>query len=100
MAYIRLDAYTADATDLQFTIISPGAENLISLADQLVLDQWVTIEIALTDFVADLSPMGRSFYAENKRVANERIKLELEVALKYPDYKAGLGALVRLEKGL
>ena len=49
---------------------------------------------------ANLSPMGRSFYAENKRVANERIKLELEVALKYPDYKAGLGALVRLEKGL
>jgi nucleoside-diphosphate-sugar epimerase len=49
---------------------------------------------------ANLSPMGRSFYAENKRVTNERIKLELEVALKYPDYKAGLGALVRLEKGL
>ena len=49
---------------------------------------------------ANLSPMGRSFYAENKRVANERIKSELGVALKYPDYKAGLDALVRLEEGL
>jgi hypothetical protein len=58
-AYIRLDAYTADATDLQFTIISPGAENLISLADQLVLDQWVTVEIALTDFVADLTAVNQ-----------------------------------------
>ena len=49
---------------------------------------------------ANLSPMGRSFYAENKRVANERIKSELGIALKYPDYTAGLDALVRLEEGL
>jgi hypothetical protein len=44
--------------------------------------------------------MGKSFYAENKRVANERIKSELGISLKYPDYKAGLNALVRLEEGL
>ncbi len=49
---------------------------------------------------ANLSPMGKSFYAENKRVANERIKSELGISLKYPDYKAGLNALVRLEDGL
>ena len=49
---------------------------------------------------ANLSPMGRSFYAENKRAANERIKSELGVALKYPDYKTGLDALVRLEERL
>ena len=49
---------------------------------------------------ANLSPMGRSFYAENKRVANERIKSELRIVLKYPDYKTGLDALVRLEEGL
>ncbi|MBR9769422.1 MAG: SDR family NAD(P)-dependent oxidoreductase, partial [Rhodobacteraceae bacterium] len=42
----------------------------------------------------------KSFYAENKRVANERIKSELGVVLKYPDYKAGLDALVGLEEGL
>ena len=49
---------------------------------------------------ANLSPMGRSFYAENKRAANERIKSELGIVLKYPDYKTGLDALVRLEEGL
>lgn len=49
---------------------------------------------------ANLSPMGKSFYAENKRVANGRIKSELGISLKYPDYKAGLNALVRLEEGL
>ncbi|MBI6630570.1 SDR family oxidoreductase [Pontibaca salina] len=43
---------------------------------------------------ADLSPMARSFYAENKRVRNERIKTELGVRLKYPTYREGLAALV------
>ncbi len=42
---------------------------------------------------ADLSPMGRSFYAENRRVRNDRIKRELGVVLGYPDYKAGLAAI-------
>ncbi|PZO67425.1 MAG: NAD(P)-dependent oxidoreductase [Paracoccus denitrificans] len=43
---------------------------------------------------AELSPMARSFYAENKRVRNDRIKSELGVQLKYPDYRSGLFALV------
>ena len=39
---------------------------------------------------ADLSPMARSFYAENKRIRNDRIKKDLGVSLKYPSYKQGL----------
>jgi len=39
---------------------------------------------------AELSPMARSFYADNKRVRNERIKQELGITLKYPSYRAGL----------
>lgn len=46
---------------------------------------------------ADLSPMARSFYAESKRVRNDRIKTELGVDLIYPDYRAGLDALLKLE---
>ncbi|HUA56311.1 MAG TPA: SDR family oxidoreductase [Candidatus Sulfotelmatobacter sp.] len=42
---------------------------------------------------AVLSPMARSFYDENKRVSNRRIKTELGVRLRYPDYRAGLAAL-------
>ena len=49
----------------------------------------------LVDFDdAELSPMARSFYADNKRVRNDRIKQELGVALKYPDYETGLRALL------
>lgn len=43
---------------------------------------------------AELSPMARSFYAESKRVTNRRIREELGVALRYPDYRTGLTALL------
>ena len=41
-----------------------------------------------------LSPMAREFYAETRRIRNARIKQELGVALRYPDYKAGLAAIL------
>lgn len=47
---------------------------------------------------AEMTPMARSFYAESKKVSNERIKTELGVKLKYPDYKTGLRALLKLEQ--
>lgn len=42
---------------------------------------------------AEMTAMARSFYAESKRVRNDRIKTELGVSLKYPDYRTGLAAL-------
>lgn len=44
---------------------------------------------------ADLSEAARSFYADNKRVRNDRLKQQLGVKLKYPDYRAGLAALFK-----
>lgn len=41
---------------------------------------------------AELSAMARSFYADNKRVRNERIKTELGVTLAFPSYRDGLVA--------
>lgn len=46
---------------------------------------------------AQLSPMARSFYDDNKRVRNDRIKRALGVVLKYPDYRTGLDALLAAE---
>ncbi len=43
---------------------------------------------------ARMSPMAASFYAESKRVRNDRITRELGVRLRYPDYRAGLAALL------
>lgn len=38
----------------------------------------------------DMAPIARSFYADNKRIKNDKIKNELGVTLKYPTYKEGL----------
>ena len=66
-------------------------EDVISYAAEL-LD--MPIPIAIDYDKAEMSPMARSFYAENKRVSNELIKRELGVELKFPDYKTGLQSLL------
>lgn len=42
---------------------------------------------------ADLSPMGRSFYGETKRVSNGRLKQDLGIELEFPDYRKALTVL-------
>jgi nucleoside-diphosphate-sugar epimerase len=48
---------------------------------------------------ADLSEMARSFYDDNKRVSNDRIKSALGIRLQYPTYKEGLKAIFDNETG-
>ena len=48
---------------------------------------------------AEMTPLARSFYAENKRVRNRRIKDELGVRLLYPTYREGLAGLLADEAG-
>jgi nucleoside-diphosphate-sugar epimerase len=43
---------------------------------------------------ADMTPMARSFYAESKKVRNERIKQALGWTPRYPDYRTGLAAML------
>jgi dTDP-4-dehydrorhamnose reductase len=42
---------------------------------------------------AELTPMARSFYGENKRTSNRKIKEDLGLELAYPTYREGLSAL-------
>ena len=46
---------------------------------------------------ADLTPMAKSFYGESKKVSNAKIKAKLGIRLIYPDYNAGLKALLQTE---
>jgi hypothetical protein len=48
---------------------------------------------------AELSPMARSFYGDNKRVANDRIKRQLGLSLRFPTYRNGLESLWRAGNG-
>jgi nucleoside-diphosphate-sugar epimerase len=47
---------------------------------------------------ADMAPITRSFYQDNKRVQNDKIKKELHIRLKYPDFRAGLRGCLEAEK--
>ncbi|HEY1736916.1 MAG TPA: SDR family oxidoreductase [Methylovirgula sp.] len=48
---------------------------------------------------ASLTPMQRSFYAENRRAANRKLKEKLGMALAFPTYKEGLKALWKSGEG-
>ena len=52
-------------------------------------------EVGWDEAQATLSPMAQSFFADNKRVANDLIKTELGVTLAYPSYREGLAAILR-----
>ncbi len=46
---------------------------------------------------AAMSPMARSFWRDNRVVANRRVKHDLGVALAYPTYREGLAAILAAE---
>ena len=46
---------------------------------------------------ANLPPMAMSFYKDNKRVDNTKIKEELGVELLHPDFKSGMQACLKAE---
>ena len=66
-------------------------QNVVEFAADL-LGQPLPPEIPFED--ANLSPMAKSFYADSKRVSNQRIKTELGYKLIYPNYRDGLRALL------
>ncbi len=47
---------------------------------------------------ANLAPITLSFYSDNKRVDNSKIKEQLGVQLKYPNYRVGLEACLSIEE--
>ncbi len=50
-------------------------------------------EIAFEE--AELSDMARSFYRDSKRVSNDRVKKELGVVLKWPNYREALREMAK-----
>ena len=72
-------------------------EDVIAFAAELL---GLPVPPAIPIEEAEMTPMARSFYAESKRVSNTRIKHELGVRLRYPDYRAGLRALLAERGGI
>ena len=47
--------------------------------------------------LAAMSPMGRSFWAENRRVASRKTQAALGICWRYPTYREGLRAVLAAE---
>lgn len=50
--------------------------------------------VPFEEAAANMSPMALSFWRDNRRVDNRRVKEELGVRLRYPDYRTGLKAIL------
>lgn len=92
------------ARALRASIEHPNAGRIYNLADDLPAPSTDLVAYAcellgvapppLIPFDhAELSPMAREFWADNKRVSNQRIKDELGVRLLYPTWRDGLDAI-------
>jgi nucleoside-diphosphate-sugar epimerase len=90
---------------LQASIEMPNRGSIYNVCDDMPAapDEVLTYAAKLLNYPeppsigfeeAVLSPMAKSFYSDNKRVKNHLIKNEFNLALKFPNFKAGLDALV------
>jgi nucleoside-diphosphate-sugar epimerase len=73
-------------------------QDVIAFAAEL-LGQAAPPEIPFEDARAGMSAMAQSFYAENRRVRNAKLKQTLGVKLAYPTYREGLRALFATGEG-
>jgi len=55
--------------------------------------------VAFADALLAMSPMARSFWAENRRVASAKTKAVLGIDWLYPTYREGLRAILAEERG-
>ena len=96
--------HVADITATVLAAIERNADGVFNLADdepgppQDVVEfaaglMGVSVPPDIPFQTADLSRIARSFYGDNKRVSNRRIREMLGVKLSYPTYREGLSAM-------
>jgi nucleoside-diphosphate-sugar epimerase len=93
------------ANVLRASLARPDAGAIYNVADDLpaaqsdviahacqLLDVEPPAPVPLEQVAHELSPMALSFWQDNRRIDNSRIKRDLGIQFKYPDYRAGLAA--------
>ena len=79
-------------------VVLRGVRGVLGLLGLLVLSGLLGVEpppvVPYAEAEKDLSEMARTFWRDNRRVKNRRLKDELGVRLAYPDYRAGLKAIM------
>ncbi len=98
------------ATVLEASMAAPNAGAIYNVCDDepaapaevttfacLLLGVDPPDEVSFEEAAKSMSPMGRTFWEDNRRVRNDRIKDELGVRLAYPTYREGLRAIYDAE---
>jgi nucleoside-diphosphate-sugar epimerase len=90
---------------------APGAARVLHLVDDEPAESATVVEeaarllgvappppVPFEQAFAAMSPMARSFWAENRRVANAATRETLGIAWRYPSYREGLRAILAEEQ--
>lgn len=83
--------HLVDDKPVESAVVTAAAAAMLGLAPPPAM----TLEEALPR----MSPMARSFWAENRRVANAATKAALGLAWRYPTWREGLEAVLAEERG-
>jgi nucleoside-diphosphate-sugar epimerase len=84
---------------LNFSDDEPAESALVITEAARLLNLPPPPEIPFAQAVAGMSDMGRSFWADNRKVANTKTKAALHLAWRYPSYREGLQAILAEERG-
>ncbi len=92
---------------------APTGLRLLNLVDDEPVESAVVVEhaaallgvppppaVPFATAEAGMSPMARSFWSENRRVANAATKAALGLAWRYPSYREGLAAILAEEQAM
>ena len=82
-----------------FTDDEPAASADVVVEAARLLGVEPPAPVAFADAAPRMSPMGLSFWAENRKVANAKTKAALGLTWRYPTYREGLAAILREEGG-
>jgi nucleoside-diphosphate-sugar epimerase len=90
----------------------PPGRRILNLADDTPAESATVIEeaaallgvpappaVAFADIASEMSPLARSFWAENRKVASRKTQTMLGLAWRYPSYREGLRAILSEEQG-
>ena len=97
-----IDAAFAQKADGVFNVTddapSPPGDPIVFAAE--LLGRPAPPVVPYAEAVKTMSPLAASFYAENRRVRNDKLKRALGVRLRYPTYREGLRAVHASGEGM
>ena len=90
---------TAGRRVLNLADDEPSESAAVVMEAALLLGMTAPAEVAFEDALPAMTPMARSFWAENRKVSNAKTKAALGIEWLYPTYREGLRAILAQERG-